>query len=47
MRLGDTTVFAPTDGGLQVLISRRNDDKLEMGQMVPYDYELAMEVSPN
>jgi hypothetical protein len=48
MRLGKDTVFAQTDGGLQIFIPRKGDDGNELDEEIVYDrtyYELALEVT--
>jgi hypothetical protein len=47
MRLGKETIFAQTDGGLQIVIPRKDDDGNEINDEVIYErayYELALEV---
>ena len=49
MKLGDERMFAQTDGGLRILISRKTPTGEETGEMIVYErayYELAFEVSP-
>src|SRR5437762_13506181 len=48
MRLGKDTVFAQTDGGLQIVIPRKGDDGKELDEEIIYErayYELALEVT--
>jgi hypothetical protein len=48
MRLGKDTVFAQTDGGLQIVIPRKGDDGNELDDEIVYErayYELALEVT--
>jgi hypothetical protein len=48
MRLGKDTVFAQTDGGLQIVIPRKDDDGNELDEEIVYErayYELALEVT--
>ena len=45
MRLGKDTVFAQTDGGLQIVIPRKGDDGIELDDEIVYErayYELAL-----
>ena len=47
MRLGKETIFAQTDGGLQIVIPRKDDKGNEIDDEVIYErayYELALEV---
>jgi hypothetical protein len=47
MLLGNERVFARTDGGLQIEISRKDSEGNELGQTVTWErayYELALEV---
>ena len=48
MRLGKETIFAQTDGGLQIIIPRKDDEGNEIDDEVIYErayYKLALEVN--
>lgn len=47
MRFGKETIFAQTDGGLQIVIPRKDDKGNEIDEEVIYErayYKLALEV---
>ena len=50
MKLGKETIFAQTDGGLQIVIPRKDDKGNEIDDEVIYErayYKLALEVIMN
>ena len=50
MRLGKETIFAQTDGGLQIIIPRKDDEGNEIDDEVIYErayYKLALEAIPH
>jgi hypothetical protein len=47
MKLGKETIFAQSDGGLQIIVSQKNSEGIETDIPVIYErayYELALEV---